>query len=67
MLEFLFVQLFLLVGDILPFAGLTQAIPFDGFGQDDRWTALVLDCSFVCGIDFVRIVTAAPELLQLFV
>ena len=40
--QLLFVQLLLLVGDVLAFAGFAQAVAFDGLGQDDGGLTLVL-------------------------
>ena len=65
--EFLFVQFFVVVGDVAAFAGFTEAIALDRFGKNDRGLAFVLNGGLKCGEDLFRIVTAATELNQFFV
>jgi hypothetical protein len=59
--EFFFVEFFLLVRDVFAFAGLAEAVDFDGAGEDDRRSTLVIDGGFVCGVDFARVVAAEAE------
>ena len=59
--QFVFIQLFLLVSDVLAFAGLAQPIAFDGLGQNDGGRALVLDRCLVGGVHFDGIVPAQPH------
>ena len=66
-LQLIVVQLFLLVGDVLAFAGLAQAVALDGFGQNDGGRALVLDGCLVSGMHFDGIVAAQPHARQLLV
>jgi len=65
--QFLLVKGFLLMGDIAALTGFSQAVALDGFGQNDGWSALVFHGGFVGGIDLLRIVAAAPQLLELLV
>ena len=62
-----FVHLLLLVGDVLAFARLAQAVALDGPGEDDRRLALVLDGRLVGGVDLDRIVAAEVQRLRLLV
>ena len=55
------------MGDVAAFAGFAQAVALDRLGQDDRRLALVLDGRLVGGVDLLRIVAAAAQLLQLLV
>ncbi len=61
------IQLFLLVGDVLAFAGFAQTVALDGLGQDDGGRALVLDRGFVSGMDLDGIVAAQAHAGQLLV
>ena len=65
--QLFFVQLLLLVRDVLAFARFADAVTLDGAGQDDRRLARVLDGGLVGGVDLDRIVPAERQLLQLFV
>jgi hypothetical protein len=57
--QLVFVQLLGLVGDVTAFAGLAQAITFDGLGQDDCRAAGMVDRLMIGGEDFFRVVAAA--------
>ena len=65
--QLVFVQLFLLVSDVLAFTGLAQSIALDGLGQNDRGRSLVLDRRLVGGVHFDGIVPAQPHAGKLFV
>ena len=65
--QLVFVQLLLLVRDVLAFASFAQAVAFDGLGQNDRRRALVLDGGFVGGVHLDGIVAAQPHARQLLV
>ena len=43
--QLFFIQLFLLVSDVLAFAGLAQSVALDGLGQNDGGRALVLEAA----------------------
>ena len=62
-----FVQLLLVVRDVAAFAGFAQAVALDRLGEDHRRLALAFDGRLVGGVDLLRIVAAAAQLLQLFV
>src|SRR4029077_14215763 len=49
--EFVLVEFHLLVGDVLAFAGFTEAVTFNRARQDDGGAALVFEGGFVGGID----------------
>ena len=66
-LQLVFVQLLLLVGDVLAFAGLADAVALDGAGQDDRRLARCARRGLVGGVDLDRVVAAERQLLQLLV
>ena len=59
--QFRFVEFFLLMRDVAPFAGLAQSVAFDGMREDDGGRAAVFDGGLVGGVDFRRIVPAAVE------
>src|SRR5713101_6433731 len=59
--QFVFVELLLLVGDVLAFADFAQAVAFDGARQDDGGRALVLDGGAVGGVDLARVMPAQAE------
>ena len=65
--EFVFVQLFLLVGDVLALAGLAQPIALDGLGQDDGGRSLMFGGGLVGSVNLDGIVTAEPHTGKLFV
>src|SRR5205085_1623845 len=65
--QFFFVQLFLLVGDVAAFTGFTEAVAFNGFGEDDGGLAFVFGGGFVSGIDFSRVMPAAVHAMKLLV
>src|SRR5690349_9563891 len=46
-LQLFFVQLFLLVRDVLAFTSLAKPVTFNRAREDDGWTPLVLDGRFV--------------------
>ena len=66
-LQLVFVQLLLLVRDVLALTRLADAVALDGAGQDDRRLAGVLDGGLVGRVDLGRVVPAERELLQLLV
>ena len=63
----LFVEFLVLVSRVAGFAGVAQAITFDGFGEDDRGTARVLDGGLVGVVDLERVVAAAVQARELLV
>ena len=65
--KLLFVQLFLLVGDVAAFAGLAHAVALDGLGEDDGGFALGVLRGLEGGVDLERIVPAAVHLGELHV
>ena len=65
--QFVFVQLFLLVRDVLAFTRLAQSVTFDGLGQNDGGRAFVFGGGFVSRVHFDGIVTAQPHAGELFV
>src|SRR5207247_818306 len=60
-------ELLLLVRRVLALAGLAQAVALDRLGEDDRRTARVFDGGLVGGVDLLRIVAAAAQVLQVLV
>src|SRR6185312_5710737 len=58
-LQFLFVQLLLLVRNVLAFAGLAKTVAFHSVGQDDARLIAVFDSALVGVKDLDGIVTAA--------
>ena len=65
--QLVFVELLLLVGDVLAFAGFAQPVTLNGFCQDDSRRALVFDRRSVGSMYFDRIVTAKSHARHLFV
>ena len=65
--QLVLVQLLLLVGDVLAFAGLAEAVALDRAREDDGRLTLVLDGRLVGGVDLHRVVAAERQLLQLLV
>ncbi len=65
--QLVFVQLFLLVRDVLAFAGFTQSVTFNSSRENDGRAALVLDGRFVRGVDLARIVPSEPQAAQRFI
>ena len=59
--EFLFVQLFLLVSDIASFTCFTEAVAFNGFGENDCGLVLVIESGFVGGKNFGRVMPATQH------
>src|SRR5208283_2113883 len=62
--EFFFVELLLLVRDVLAFAGFTKTVTFNRAGKNDRRAAFVFDGGFVRGIDFAGIVSTKTQAAQ---
>ena len=65
-LEFLLVELFLLMGDVFPLSGFAQAVALDGASQDDRGRPLVCRGGRIGRVHFFRVVATqvdAPQLL----
>ena len=62
-----FVQLLLLVRDVLAFAGLAEAVALDRPHEHDRRLPLGLDRDLVGVVDLDGIVAAEPQLLELIV
>ena len=65
--QLVFVQLLLLVRDVLPFARFADAVALDRAGEDDGRLPGVLDGGLVRRVDLDRIVPAERQLLQLLV
>src|SRR3990170_2222550 len=61
------VHLLLLVGDVLAFTGLAEAVALDGPGQDDGRRPLVAHRRAVRVVHLVRIVAADAKALELVV
>ena len=53
--------------DVLPFARFAKPVSFNGFGENNRGLALVLDGCFVSGVNLSGIVAAAIHLAKLIV
>ncbi len=66
-LQLIFIQLLLLVRNVLAFASFAQAVALDGFGQDDCGRAFVVDRGPVRGMNLDGIVPAQPHARQLLV
>ena len=66
-LQLFFVQLFLLVGDVLAFAAFAETVAFDRLGENDGWRALVLDGFLVGSVDLDGIVSTEAQVFELFV
>jgi hypothetical protein len=66
-LHFFVIQLLLLMGDVLAFARLADAVPLDGACEDDRGDTLRFSGEFVGVVNLRGVVPAERELLQLFV
>src|ERR1700676_2432010 len=66
-LKLFFVQLFLLVRDVLAFAGFAEAVALDGAREDYSGAAFEVDGGFVGSIDLARIVAAETQAAQGFV
>src|SRR5207245_5644231 len=60
--EFVFVELLLLVRDVLPFAGLAEPVAFDGPRQDNSGRSSVLDRGFIGGVNLLGVVPAQSHL-----
>ena len=54
-------ELLRLVRDVLPFAGLAQAVALDGLGENDGRLAVVFDGRLVGRVDLKRVVAAAVQ------
>ena len=65
--KLVFVQLLLLVGDVLALAGFAEAVALDGPGEDDGRRALVFDGGLEGVVHLHRIVAAEGHLLELVV
>ena len=65
--ELVFVELLLLVGDVLAFTRFADAVALDRAGQDHGRLPRVLDGGLVGRVDLHRIVAAERQLLQLLV
>ena len=65
--QLIFIQLFLLVSDVLAFASFTQSIAFNRLGQNDGRRALVFGGGFVSGVHLDGIVAAQPHARKLLV
>ena len=65
--ELFFIELFLLVGDVLPFTRFTKAVTFHGHGKDYRGLAFVLRRALERVVDLYRVVTTAPQTRDLLV
>src|SRR3990172_9077708 len=52
---------------ITAFAGFSEAIPLDGFGENHGRFAFVFDSGLVSGVNFFGVMAAAIELSQLFI
>ena len=65
--QFVFIQLFLLVGNVLAFTGFAESVALNGLGKNDGGRSGVLDCCFVGSMHFDRIVSAQPKASQLLV
>ena len=62
-----FVELFLLMCDIPPFAGFAQSVTLHRLRENHGWRAFVFDRRFVGGIHFHWIVTATQQLTNLVI
>ena len=66
-LQLVFVQFFLLVGDVLAFARFAQSVALDRLGQNDGRRAGGVDRRAERGVNFDGIVSAQPHACQLIV
>ena len=66
-LQLVFVQLLLLVGDVLAFARLAKAVALDRLGENDGRRTCVIECRAVCRMHFDRIVSPKPHARELVV
>ena len=66
-LQLVVIQLFLLVRDVLAFAGFAESVAFDGLGENDGRRSGVINRRFVSGVNFDRIVTAEAHAGELLV
>ena len=66
-LQFVFVQLLLLVSDVLAFAGLAQSVALNRLREDDAGRTSVIEGSSISGVHLDRIVSAQPHSCQLIV
>ncbi len=65
--ELILIQLFLLVGNVLALAAFSEAVPLDGFGENDGGAAGVLN-GLVVGCKYLlRVMSSAPQSLKLLV
>src|SRR3989338_3515199 len=65
--QFPFIELFLLMGDVPSLAGLSETIPFDRLSQDHRGRTLVFHGRIISGIDFLGIMPAPQQLVDLVI
>src|SRR6185437_16258826 len=65
--QLVFVQLLLLVGDVLAFASLAKTVAFDRLCEDERRSSRVLDRSLVGRVNFDGIVSAETHARELLV
>ena len=65
--QLVFVELFLLVRDVLAFARFAEAVALDRARENHRRLALVFRGRLVRGVHFTRIVAAEAQTPQLFV
>src|SRR6202030_4878379 len=66
-LQLLFIQFFLLVGNVLAFAGFAQTVSLNRARKDDGRSALELDRGFVSRVNLAWIVPAETQTAQRFV
>ena len=55
------------MGDVATLTGFAEPVALDGFGQYDRRGALMLNGGLVGRVNLLRVVTAAPQFLQLLI
>ena len=65
--QLVFVQFFLLVGDVLSFARFAEAVTLNRARKDNGGAALVLESRFVGGVNFSRIVATLAHGAESFV
>ncbi len=65
--QFVFVQLFLLMGNVLAFASFTKSVALDGFCQDHRRLALCSTAALYAAWTLIGIVPAEAHAGELFV
>ena len=65
--QLLFIDLFLVVGDVLSFARFAHAVSLDGFGKDDRRLPLMIRSGLESCINFFWVMSSASHPFEFLV